>query len=183
MTYAGIEDFRKLFKDSAGRLYLLSLLLTAHPEKAERCFISGFEDCAKRRAVSLEMARTWAQRAIIRSAIREMIGVAGEANRRSWPSPNARDHDELQFVKRLQSFESILRLRKTERFVFVLSVLEQYSDRDCASWLKTSIEKIRQIRKLAFLHLAESHRRKQSYTAGSKIAIPVFRFKASGAQA
>lgn len=183
MTNAGIEDFRRLFEDCAERLYLLSFLLTAHPEKAERCFISGFEDCTRRRSVSVEMAGSWAHRAIIRNAIREMISVADEGDHAPWLGPDTRNHYYLQFVKRLRCFESILCLRKIERFVFVLSVLEQYSDRDCASWLKTSITKIRQIRKLAFLHLAESHSRKPSYAAGPKVAGPAFRFKASGAQA
>jgi hypothetical protein len=39
--YATSEDFRKLFTEGVSSLYLLSFLLTANHEKADRCFVAG----------------------------------------------------------------------------------------------------------------------------------------------
>ena len=44
--YASREDFRKIFDEDSNGLYQLSFLRTGGPEKAERCFVSGFQDCA-----------------------------------------------------------------------------------------------------------------------------------------
>jgi hypothetical protein len=38
------DDFRKLFTED-NNLYLLSFLLTANCEEAERCFVAGLADC------------------------------------------------------------------------------------------------------------------------------------------
>lgn len=42
--HAGIKDFRNTFIENIDSLYLLSLLPTGDQEKAERCFVTGFEE-------------------------------------------------------------------------------------------------------------------------------------------
>ncbi len=53
---------------------------------------------------------------------------------------------------------SILGLEDFERFVFVLSVLESYSDQDCSVLLSCSRQDVREGRMRAVQHVAESAR-------------------------
>jgi hypothetical protein len=68
--YASSGDFRRIFDEETGSLYRLSFLLTADREKAEQCFVSGFEDSVKGCPVFKEWARSWARRTIIQNAVR-----------------------------------------------------------------------------------------------------------------
>ena len=43
--YATSEDFRQLFTEDSRGLYLLSFLLTANHEMAERCFVASLDEC------------------------------------------------------------------------------------------------------------------------------------------
>ena len=52
----------------------------------------------------------------------------------------------------------ILRLEYFERFVFVMSVLERYSDQDCSVLLGCSRQDVGETRMRALLHLAEPDR-------------------------
>jgi len=133
--YATASDFCRIFKEDMQNLYLLSLLLTADSEKAEQCFVSGLEDCANGNQVFREWARSWARRAIIKNAIRLIAPDPANADGISNAAVSAATKDssgnpagpelraELTAVFGLQPFE---------RFAFVMSVLEGYSDRDCA---------------------------------------------------
>src|SRR5580692_3137754 len=71
-VYASHEDFRAIFNEDLKELYQLSFLLTRDPAKAERCFVSGLEDCVSGNRVFREWARSWAKRTIVRNAIREL---------------------------------------------------------------------------------------------------------------
>jgi hypothetical protein len=55
--------------------------------------------------------------------------------------------------------EAVLSLNDFERFVFVLSVLDQYSDWDCAVLLGCSVDDVRNARTLALGRLSASRRR------------------------
>jgi hypothetical protein len=70
--YASREDFHRIFSEDTNRLYQLSLLLTRDSVKAEQCFVGGLEDCVTGNSVFREWARSWAKRAIIQNAIREL---------------------------------------------------------------------------------------------------------------
>jgi hypothetical protein len=69
-AYATATDFRRIFTEDVNSLYLLALLLTGSPEKAEECFVEGIGESTKEHRVFKEWARSWARRTIIRSAIR-----------------------------------------------------------------------------------------------------------------
>jgi hypothetical protein len=66
---ATCEDFRKLFTEDVHGLHLLSFLLTADHEKAERCFVAGLDECVDGDSVFKEWARPWARRMIVRNAL------------------------------------------------------------------------------------------------------------------
>src|SRR3984957_8477837 len=70
--YASHEDFHTIFNEDLKELYQFSLLLTRDPAKAERCLVTGLEDCVSGNRVFREWARSWAKRRIVQNAIREL---------------------------------------------------------------------------------------------------------------
>jgi DNA-directed RNA polymerase specialized sigma24 family protein len=75
--YATCEDFRRVFTENLDRLYQLSLLLTGDAEKAEQCFVAGFEESVRSNAPFKNWARSWAKRLIIKNAIRALQSHPG----------------------------------------------------------------------------------------------------------
>lgn len=124
--YAAAADFCRIFEKDMNRLYRLSFLLTGDRALAEKCFVSGLEDARNSNPVFKEWADSWARRTIIRNAIqliapravddREQVAIAEEMAARVEPA-------ELAAVLALPAFE---------RFVFVMSVLERYSEQECS---------------------------------------------------
>jgi DNA-directed RNA polymerase specialized sigma24 family protein len=138
-------------------MHLLSFLLTADQTKAEECFVSGLGDCVDGTYVFRDWARSWARRTIIQNAIRilaprkdhsTVAGVPSDAV--SCSSGRTQDAD--------YAIARILRLQHFERFVFVMSVLEKYSDQDCSVLLGCSRQDVGETRTRALLHLAEPDR-------------------------
>jgi DNA-directed RNA polymerase specialized sigma24 family protein len=154
--YATREDFCRVFSEEKNELYQLSFLLTRDHKKAERCLVSGLEDCVKGNPVFREWVRSWAKRTIIQNAIRELkprLGRSDSSPSTTVSSPIGRmlngqaDHFEIEAVLALEDFE---------RFVFVMSVLEHYSQHDCALLLGCSLLEIREVFPRAFEKLAHS---------------------------
>jgi len=129
--YASSGDFRRIFHEETDSLYRLSFLLTADHEKAEQCFVSGLEDSVNGSPVFKEWARSWARRAIIQNAVRLINPRPTEEH--SPPSFNS-DGKTLagKQVEIATVLEAVLDLGPFERFVYVMSVLERYSDQDCS---------------------------------------------------
>jgi len=129
--YASSADFRRIFDEDMNGLYLLSFLLTADHEKAEQCFVSGLEDAVDGNPVFKEWARSWARRAIIRNAVREISPRPTEGNSgSSFVSVNGDDKTEA--VEGQAEIAAVLALEPFERFVYVMTVLERYSDHECS---------------------------------------------------
>ena len=128
--YATAADFKQIFSDDINSLYLLSLLLTGSSEKAEECFVEGIGESTKENRVFKEWARSWARRTIIQSAIR----VIGPGERSVTAIRTADLERVMEKVPMILHAEvcAILELAPFERFVFVMSVLERYSDNDCS---------------------------------------------------
>jgi hypothetical protein len=130
--------------------------MTGDHDKAERCFLAGLEDCYRATHIFRDWALSWAKCTIIRNAIREL-------------RPHL-DRDNWSFVAHVLGYggkppnirggnfkiEAVLALEDLKRFVFVISVLERYSDRDCAVILSCSVLQVRQARTQAILHLVNS---------------------------
>ena len=127
--YATVADFKRIFTEDVNSLYLLSLLLAGDPEKAERCFVEGIGESTKGNRVFKEWARSWARRTIIQSAIRLIDPRQSSHDGNSkWRFRGA--VDKVPIVLHAE-VSAILELAPLERFVFVMSVLERYSDHDC----------------------------------------------------
>jgi DNA-directed RNA polymerase specialized sigma24 family protein len=141
--YATHEDFHTIFNEALKEFYQLSFLLTRDPEKADRCLVSGLDDCISGNRVFREWARSWAKRTIIQNAIRELKPRPNHFN-----SPVSGAIPEIGQLSDVPSghFESqaVMRLEDFERFVFVMSVLEQYSEHDCALFLGCSVKECRE---------------------------------------
>jgi DNA-directed RNA polymerase specialized sigma24 family protein len=154
--YASHEDFHTIFNEDLRQLYQLSFLLTRDPAKAERCLVSGLEDCVSVKHVFREWARSWAKRTIVQNAIREVKPRPSQSNS---PLSGTMFSDVDQHSRGLGGhFEigAVLQLADFDRFVFVMSVLELYSEHDCALLLGCSARDIRERRTRAFKELADS---------------------------
>ena len=154
--YASHEDFHTIFHENLKELYQLSFLLTRDPAKADRCLVRGLEDCVSGNRVFREWARSWAKRRIVQNAIRELKPRPDRSN--SLLS-GAMFSDMDQHSRGLGGhFEigAVLRLADFDRFVFVMSVLEHYSEHDCALLLECSVRDIREGRTRALKELADS---------------------------
>jgi DNA-directed RNA polymerase specialized sigma24 family protein len=158
-AYATGADFCRIFADDMKNLYLLALLLTADTAKAEQCFVSGLDDCAAGNQVFKEWARSWARRTIIRNALRLVAPEPPHANGGSNHAVSNRDQDTVGRQERpdLQTEVSALfGLHSFERFVFVMSVFEGYSDQDCALLLGCTRQTLTAARIRALQHIARS---------------------------
>jgi DNA-directed RNA polymerase specialized sigma24 family protein len=128
--YATAADFKQIFTEDINSLYLLSFLLTGNPEKAEQCFVAAIGESTKRNHIFKEWARSWARRTIMQSAI-PLIAPRDLAVTTT-PNPYvARAMDNVPLILHAE-VRAILELAPFERFVFVMSVLERYSDHECS---------------------------------------------------
>ena len=154
--YASRDDFRRIFSEDTNGLYQLSLLLTRDSVKAEQCFVGGLEDCVNGNSVFREWARSWAKRAIIQNAIRELNPRASQSNSRR-PGTVVPDIEDLSSDPgRYFEMHAVLRLEDFERFVFVMSALEHYSEHDCALLLGCPVREIREGRTRALRQMMGS---------------------------
>jgi hypothetical protein len=152
--YTTRSDFCRIFVEQMDSLFLLSLLLTADPQKAEQCFLSGFEDSVNSTYVFRERAHLWARRNIILHAIR-------------LPCPRPNEVNELNEARFLQLNRKvpaevqaypisarIVRLNSFERFIFIISILEKYSAHECSLLLGCLRQDVISARTAAIRHLA-----------------------------
>jgi hypothetical protein len=152
--YATGDDFCRVFSEELDSLYQLSFLAIGDHDKAERCVLAGLEDCCRANHVFWDWALSWAKRAIIRHAIRE-LRPHPHRDSSSWAELDLRYSGKLlNFRGGYFKAEAVLALEDFERFVFVISVLERYSDRDCAVLLGCSLLEVREARTQASLHIA-----------------------------
>jgi hypothetical protein len=145
--------------------FSLGLLLTASEEDAESCFVLALEKSSKasgsRFPRAQELAHKSMKRAVVDSAIQICDPVFGRV----------RDESELDIAgeksasSRSPWVACILQLETFERFVFVLSVLESYSDKECANLLHCQLEDIAKSRVQAFYSLSAAWRNWFSYDA------------------
>jgi hypothetical protein len=149
--YAGMEDFRRLFTEKMDTLYWLAFLLTADQEKAEQCFVAGLEDSVQANGVFQSWAHSWAKRKIVENAIHTLK-----------PRPRATSAAHAPIHRRVSQsagdfhFGRVLALEDFERFVFVMSVLERYSDQECALLLDCLVQDIHEARSHALQQISYS---------------------------
>lgn len=128
--YAMKSDFCAIFRQQTDRLYLLALLLTAAPQKAEECLVGSLGDCIEGNPVFKDWATAWSVRAIVKRAIHMVAPLSQEKK----PQPAVSSFIECT-PDAAAMIAAVTHLPAFERFAFVISVLEGYSDRDCAALL------------------------------------------------
>jgi len=153
-AYATAADFKQIFTEDVNGLYLLSLLLTGNHKKAEECFVEGIGESANGNHVFKEWARSWARRTIIQCAIR-VIAPRERTLSESRTADVARVADKVPMDLQ-EEVCAILGLAPLERFVFVMSVLERYSDHDCSILLGLARRDIAMVRVRAMQQLGTS---------------------------
>jgi hypothetical protein len=140
--YRTVADFLRAFNEEMHSLYLLSFLLTADHDKAEQCLVSAMGECVD--GIGFLMEGEWTRAAVLKHAI-QMIepapehvgGVSFVTLKRSATPPGN------------NPFAAILLLDAFERFVFVMSILEEQSDEECAILLRCSRRDVTMARLLA----------------------------------
>lgn len=149
--YATRADFCQIFQSNMNSLYLLASLLTGDQTLAEQCFVGGLHISQEGNHVFREWAETWARRAIILNAIR-MVRPHQGANHRQTPSAQA---GWPEMTKRPE-MARIMELPTFERFVFVMSVLEGYSDQECSLHLGCMRSEVVEARSRALKRIGQS---------------------------
>ena len=131
--HATHSDFSAVFLQQLDRLYSLALILVDDELRAEECLLAALDSCAEGASVFKESAVAWSRRMVIKRAIRFIL-----------PSPASPSRTALvvnhcdRSSNSDASLQSVQKLSHFDRFVFVMSVLERYSDRDCALLLGCS---------------------------------------------
>ena len=148
--YAKTADFCNVFVQDTKPLYLLAFLLTANHEESEQCFVSTVEEAFKEQAVFKGWARTWVRRRMIENAI-EIVFPAAAQNVEKWDLWSTRRRE----THRECEIDMVTKLVPFERFVFVMSILERYSNWDCSLLLGCSMNKVAQARMKALRQLSD----------------------------
>lgn len=148
--YATRSEFCRIFEKDMSSLYLLSFLLTADRTIAEQCLVGGLHIAQDGSRVFKEWAESWARRAIIQNAIRMIRPRKIAENAQSTADPMTvsaqTKHLEMAGVVDLPAFD---------RFAFVMSVLERYSDQECSLLLGCSRGEVAEARTRALEHLGK----------------------------
>ena len=146
-----VTDFFKTFDEEMHSLYLLWFLLTADHDRAEQCLVSAMAECVEGIGTFMGWASSWTRAAVLKHAI-QMIQ----------PAPEHTDYVSFTSLKRSPTppennpFAAILLLDAFERFVFVMSILEELSDEECAIFLRCSRRDVMMARLLALKRQSSS---------------------------
>jgi DNA-directed RNA polymerase specialized sigma24 family protein len=166
-TYPMATDFCRIFERDMDSLYLLAFLLTADQRLTEECFVRGLEDSVRSNRVFKEWEEAWARRMVIQSAIQM---VQPQPTDSSAPSSNFdRSASDVAIPPELAA---VVGLPAFERFAFVMSVLERYSDQECSVLLgrtrgEVAAARIRALRQLG--SAADLHRKQISNSSVEQI--------------
>lgn len=151
-VYATGGDFCQIFHEEMNPLYFLGLLLTGDSAKAETCFVAGLDDCSDGKPVFKEWARSWARRTIVQNAIRLIGPKPGHSD---WiPGSTARGKIADANWNASLHLNAVLELPVFDRFVFVMLVLEKYSEHECSLLLGCTRRDVIAARERAFGYLA-----------------------------
>jgi hypothetical protein len=150
VVYASVADFRDAFLSNMNQLYLLGYLLTGDIEMAERSFVMGFEQCIDGCSVFNGWVLSSARRAIIKNAILMTLSEAESNEERC----NRNYHRVLCPREKDNLLQNVVQLKPFERCVFVMSILERFSDYECSLLLSCTRGEVDRGRRSAIEHLA-----------------------------
>jgi DNA-directed RNA polymerase specialized sigma24 family protein len=127
--YATRPDYCQIFQADMHPLYLLAFLLTTNHSRAEQCYAESMENVITGNPVSREYARFWIKHNVILSAIRMVFSE----------STQLQDRDTWHEAPLRCVTDTVTRLAPLVRFVFVMSVLERYSEHECSRLLNCTV--------------------------------------------
>jgi DNA-directed RNA polymerase specialized sigma24 family protein len=153
--YATAEDFCRIFAESMNDLYQLAYLLTGDHQKAEKCYVAGLEDSVNSNRVFKDWAHSWAKRTIVQNAIRELKPHASTVRSSVFPAPPYVDGLAVEEGGHL-AVRAMLALEDFDRFVFVMSLLERYSEHECSLLLACAPRQIREARSRVLAQLVDT---------------------------
>lgn len=130
-------DFCQVFSLEIDSLYTLALLLIGNHEAAENCLLVGLESCLSGRPVPESSARSWSRWSVIRQAATVTLSRRDLATVQPSHPLDTTDTPMMLAIAGLPSFE---------RFAFVVTVLERYSVRECATLLHCKTRDVIQAR-------------------------------------
>ncbi len=146
VPYATSTDFCRIFEQDMDRLYLLSLMLTADRELAQKCFVAGLETSKTGNPVFKEWAHSWARRSVVQNAIRMIHPRPTDI------LPSHMDTNKIQPA----ALAAILSLATFDRFAYVLSVLEGHPLQECALLLDCRRDQVNTARMRALQQVVNS---------------------------
>jgi DNA-directed RNA polymerase specialized sigma24 family protein len=124
--YATSSDLCENFVNDLQLLYLLAFLLTGSHHDAEQCFVTTIDDAITANGVFKGWERSWNRRCLIINAIRRVFPESTQ-------SDGKRDGQYEIKSRELSTINAVAKLAPPlQRFVFVMCVLEGYSERECA---------------------------------------------------
>jgi hypothetical protein len=142
--YASAAKYGASFIDQMNCLYLLSYLVTADRQIAERCLTSALDEYVEGRSEFLKWADREGRRAVLRDAIRIIRPAPRQAYWLTYQevalSAMPRAHHPFAAITSLGAFE---------RFVFVMCTIENLSEEDSAALLNCSVQDVAIGRELA----------------------------------
>jgi DNA-directed RNA polymerase specialized sigma24 family protein len=168
-AYATGDDFCRVFEERLDDLYQLSFVLTGNHEVAERCFVAGFEESIRANQVFKEWAHARAKQTIIQNAIRALRPYPSNAKPSLASSAFTKDSRVPEVSNQTFGINSVLAFDAFDRFVFVLTVLDRYTDRDCAHLLNCPVQEIREARLRAFEQIVNSYRESSSHQTAKSL--------------
>jgi hypothetical protein len=151
--YATIAHFCRIFQEDMQSLYLLAFLLTANHEHAEQCFFASMEDAFNERRLFNGWARSWSRRLVIKNAIRLFVAQCAQSHKQLAPWAEADDESSACTM-----ISAVTQLGSFDRIVFVMTVLERYSEWECALLLDCSAREIQGARLRALQQLPALYR-------------------------
>ena len=143
--YVTRDEFGRLFTENMDSLYFLAFLLTGDQEKAEQCFVASLEDSLRSNQVFAGWVHLWAKQAVIKNAVNLLQPHPALAEPALANAPVV-DTSLLSVQNVYFEVGDVVALAPFARFVFVLSVFEQYSQRECALLLGCSVKEVRRVR-------------------------------------
>ena len=135
--YATVDDFRELFASDMVDLFCLAFLLTADAEKAEHCLLLTMQECMANGSVFKWWLPVWTTNALMRNGIRIVIGspICPPRKISQDGAHSSTSRSKKRAVHRLDESAEILQLSDFDRLVYVISFVEHYPTRDCATLL------------------------------------------------
>jgi DNA-directed RNA polymerase specialized sigma24 family protein len=149
--YATRADFCQIFQSNMNGLYLLAFLLTTDQTLAEQCFVGGLHISQEGNHVFKEWAESWARRAIVLNAIRMVRPTQAASHLQS-----AEDRSGWPELAKRPEMSRIIELPTFERFVFVMSVLEGFSEQECSLHLACMRSDVVEARSRALKQIGQS---------------------------